>query len=212
MSPPSIPKQAAILYSAATLAATLLSASLAHANDMGGSVPSMAAPQIAGLRAHDINGYALDMTVSQVAAQAGTRLEPLGGGQFKVSSGAIEYDFGFTPLGRLYRIDSSQRLGEFAPDRSFGLVLARRLATKYGEPHQNALPGGPALWGYAESYVSADGMLLRRGTESLSAMMSGGFGMPITLDLKLMDFRILRRDEAAMNARPKSNAERAMTF
>ena len=146
------------------------------------------------LDARDVNGVRLDMTVAQVAALFPKGLEPLGRGQFQAVGPNRTYDFGFSALGHLYRIDSSLDLGYFIPDRSFELDLKQKLVAKYGTLEVGDLPSGVLYWDFAERYQAKDGMILTRATESLSAMLTGGFGMPMKLDLKLMDFRILRRD------------------
>lgn len=165
-----------------------------------------------GLQAHDVNGFALDMSVQQVVAVAGRPLTPLGGGQFKVSVNGIDYDFGFSARGHLFRIDSKQQLGRFIPDAQFTAILTEKLSKKYGPPQHNQLPGGPAFWQYLEAYTTTGGQTLNRETESLSAMLSGGYGVPISLEMKLMDFRIMRRDIAKLNATPRSKAEGDIKF
>jgi hypothetical protein len=75
-----------------------------------GSIPSTRHD----LLVHDINGFALDMTVEQVKAVANRPLHPIGGGQAKSNSDGIEYDLGFSVLGHLYRIDSEQTLETYS--------------------------------------------------------------------------------------------------
>ena len=62
--------------------------------------------QETALLAHDINGFALDMTVEQVTALANGPLISVGGGQYQMSKEGIDYSFSFSALGHLYRIDS----------------------------------------------------------------------------------------------------------
>ena len=164
------------------------------------------------LLARDINGLQLDMTVKEVEALPHDKWEDLGGGQVKATIAGVRYDLEFTPLGHLFRISSSQQLGRFAPDRAFGLDVARRLAAKYGPPHFNWLPTGTADWDYAEPYITINGAKLNRGTESLNVMIGGGFGAPVSLQMKLMDFRLLRRDTELLNAQPEAKAQSAVKF
>lgn len=168
--------------------------------------------QEAGLLAHDINGYHLDMTVEQVAAVAHKPLVSLGYGQYQVKSDGIDYNFGFSVLGHLYRIDSEQQLGGFIPDKAFAETLTDKLSKKFGPLKSNLLPTGPAGSEYLEMYTDTMGQNLRRVTESLSVVLLGGYGQPVSLDTKLMDFRIMRRDIAAANAAPRSRAENAAKF
>jgi len=152
------------------------------------------------------------MTVQEVTAVAHRPLIPLGRGQYQVKMDGIDYDFGFSVLGHLFRIDSKQELGRFIPDRAFAATLTDKLSKKFGPPQTNQLPGGPALWSFLEEYTDAYGQRLNRGTESLSAMLDGGYGQPVSLEMKLMDFRIMRRDLDKANAGPKSRAEQGAKF
>jgi hypothetical protein len=164
-----------------------------------------------GLLAHDINGFSLDMTVEQVAAVAHRPLSPLGGGQYKVTVDGIDYDFGFSVLGHLFRIDSKQPLGHFIPDGAFAATLTNKLSKKFGPPQSNQLPGGPAFWTFLEAYTT-NGERLNREAESLSVMLGAGYGEPVSLEMKLMDFRIMRRDIEKLNSTPRSRAQSGIKF
>jgi hypothetical protein len=164
------------------------------------------------LRAHDINGFALDMTVQEVQAVAHHPLRSIGAGQYKVAVDNVDYDFGFSVLGHLYRIDLSQNLGNFVPDEHFARTLTEKLSRKFGPPQRNQLPGGPAAWEYFEQYRETGGPVINRTTVSLDAWIVGGWGQPILLNIKLMDFRIMRRDLAAANSGPRSHAEASTKF
>lgn len=164
------------------------------------------------LLARDINGFALDMTIPQVQALARQQLRSLGRGQFKVTTGGIEYDFGFSVLGHLYRIDSKQILGQFLPDAAFAQNLTRKLTAKFGPPLYNQLPDGPASWEYLEQYRDINGTILSRVTVSLSALLLDDPSEGVSLNMKLMDFRIMRRDISRANASPRSRAEDQTSF
>jgi len=137
------------------------------------------------LRAQDINGIRLGMTVQEVARLFPSGLQRIvGGDQFEATANGIEYNFGFSSQGHLYRIDSSQQLGSFVPNQAFGITLTQKLAEKYGAPQSNSLPDGAAFWSFVEPYVATGGLRLMRGTESLSAMLSGGYGQPVKARLE----------------------------
>lgn len=172
---------------------------------------SVSLAQDNGLLAHDINGFSLDMTVEQVVALAHRPLSPLGGGDYKVTVDGIEYGFGFSVLGHLFRIDSKQPLGHFIPDGAFATTLTNKLSKKFGPPQSNQLPRGPAFWSFLEAYTS-NGERLNRETESLSVMLGAGYGEPVSLEMKLMDFRIMRRDIEKLNAAPRSRAQSGVKF
>ena len=175
-------------------------------------LPTMASAQVAGLRAHDINGFELGMTREQAAAHAGTQLERIVAGDYQVNAAGVKYDFGFTRLGHIYRIDSRQDLGVFTPDRAFLLDLRRKLSAKYGPTNVSSFENGPWFWTFGERYIATSGMALSRETESLAVTVSGYAGQAMELTMKLMAFRILRQDGAAANAGPQSDAERAISF
>ncbi len=164
------------------------------------------------LAAHDINGFRLDMTFKQVQELAGVPLSHLGGNDFDVTVKGIDYGFGFSVLGHLYRIDSKQPLGRFIPDATYGRMLTEKLTEKFGPPQTNQLPGGPAFWQFVEPYNAGNGVTANRITVSLSAMLMSGWNQPVALQLKLMDFRIMRRDVAIANTEPRSRAEKATQF
>lgn len=163
------------------------------------------------LAAHDINGIALGMTIQQVNKFFDGNLTDIGGGQFEGNKDGVNYDFDFTVLGRLYRIDSSQELGMFEPTSATAKTLTDKLTAKYGAPEFNQLPGGPASWDYIES-VSGSATPYNRFTETLSASFVEHYQAPTTLDLKLTDFRILRQDAARRNEKPARDASSQMRF
>jgi hypothetical protein len=152
-----------------------------------------------GLLAHDINGFALDMTVEQVTSLANAPLVPAGGGQYKAKVDGINYNFGFSAQGHLFRVDSRQELGPFTPDANFANALTERLASKFGPPQANQLPDGPAFWKFQEAYTDAKGQQLNRETESLLVMLTGKKGVSLAVEMMLMDLRIQRRDAGKAN-------------
>jgi hypothetical protein len=162
--------------------------------------------------AHDINGFKLGMTIKEVQAVAHQPLRSLGGGQYEATVTDVNYNFGFSILGHLYRIDSQQNLSRFIPDGAFARTLTEKLSAKYGPPQSNQLPGGPAFWQFVESYQEPNGPMINQITLSLSAMLLAGWNQPVSLNLKLMDFRIERRDLTQANAGPRSRAEDRTKF
>ena len=164
-----------------------------------------------GFRARDLQGIRLDMTPGEVEQLTHARLRPLGRGDFKLEFNHTEFDLGFSPLGHLYRIDSDQPLGSFAPDLTFAATLTSKLTEKFGPPKSNMLPGGPIDWDLQAKVTDNNGTNPRE-LESLSAMLEGGYGAPIHLVMKMMDFRLLWRDQAIVNATPRNKAAEAAKF
>lgn len=83
------------------------------------------------------------MTTDEVEQLTHAHLTPLNRGDFKVEFNQTEFDLGFSPLGHLYKIDSNQTLGSFAPDLPFAATLTSKLTEKFGPPKRNVLSGGP---------------------------------------------------------------------
>ena len=169
-------------------------------------------PRATCLSARDINGIKLDMTRSEVAQRFPGGIKYIGSDQYEDEDGGISYNFGFSATGHLYRIDSSQNLGKFIPDRAFGLQLLHKLEAKYGPTENSMLPDGGAGWNFYAYCTTNLGTRITCQTESLNVMLAGGYGQPVELQMKLMDFRIMGRDEAKQNSSPKSQAERQMRF
>ncbi|MGA2219831.1 MAG: hypothetical protein ABSG51_17200 [Terracidiphilus sp.] len=162
-----------------------------------------AGAQQGGLMAHDLSGFALDMTVDQVASVANRPLTPTGTGQYQVMIDGIDYSFGFSSAGHLFRIDSRQQLVPFPVDAAFAADLTRRLTRKFGQPMSNQLPAGPVVWMYQESYVGAKGEKLTRETESLTVLVAGGTTEPVTVEMQMIAPRIERRDAQTAPAAAK---------
>jgi hypothetical protein len=164
-------------------------------------VATTAAPaQQAGLLAHDLSGFALDMTVDQVASVANRALTTLAPGHYKVSIDTVDYDFGFSSEGHLYRVRSRQHFGQFTADSAFAAALTDRLSKKFGPPQSNQLPTGPATWVFQEFYQGVKGQKLSRETESLTVQIAGGNGAFPSVEMQLTAPKIQRRDAPTPSA------------
>ncbi|WP_299009374.1 hypothetical protein [uncultured Caulobacter sp.] len=167
-------------------------------------------PYVSVLKARDIDGLQLGMTLQEASQRM--RLRSIGAGQFQGRNGNKEFDLGFTSLGHLYRIDYTQTLGRFAPDYQFGQQLAAKLTEKYGPPHENSLPGGAASWrGYAKVRMDS-GQILPREVESLSEYLGGGPNGEVQVNMKLMDFSVMWKDQAAQNKGPRNDGAGKLDF
>lgn len=199
---------AAIIATAATLIPTRPATSAELSVRFGQTVERTATLQ--GLRSTDVRGFRTGMTVREVASRI--PLRPLGRGDFEAVEGDTKFNFGFTPLGNLYRIDTQQKLGFFRPDRSTARRLTEQLSAKFGPPRHNQLPGGPAMWTTYAQVTADDGTRITREAQSLSVMFQGGHGQEVELWIKLLDFPVLWRDAERLNAFPKAKAEEALRF
>ena len=159
-------------------------------------------------KARDIGGFALGMSIRD--ANEISPLEDIGNDQYRTTRDGIEYDFGVTPLGRIYRVQSSQFLGRFNIDAAFRRGLSAKLAAKFG-------PVGDATnetfgWELIEQIKRTNGMVLPFKTNWASAYVSSTYGQGVTLEIKMIDFRYLWQDERALNAKPSMRGANRVTF
>ncbi|WP_337188673.1 hypothetical protein [Phenylobacterium sp.] len=171
--------------------------------------PNASRPYVSVLRAHDANGLEIGMPFRDVARRL--RLEDLGGGQYSARERGIAYNLEFTPLGRLFRINTEQMIGRFQPDYTFGRQLTAKLTAKYGPPHYNSLPDGIASWSGYTHLRFASGQVLPREIERLSARLTTLSG-EVTLHIQLLDFGVLLRDQALLNQGPRNRGADVATF
>ena len=149
--------------------------------------------------ARDIGGFALGMHIHKVKAV--TPLTWIGGNQFDATYEGRSYNFEVTPKGRIYRITSSQRLGTFEVDYKFTNALASKLSAKYGNPTSRG--GDTFSWELIETVKHLNGQVLPFTTMWMSASVGhGGSVDDVSLDMTMLDFRILWQDQAALNRGP----------
>ena len=163
------------------------------------------------LGAHDINGIALGMSIPQLNEIFDGKLTRVSDDHFEGQKDGVSYDIGISVLGRVYRIDSSQELGRFEPDAAIAKALTDKLVAKYGAPEFNQLPGGIISWDYIEK-VSEGSTHYARFTEQLTASFVEHYQAPTTIDIHLIDFRIMRIDQARQNAGPSAIASAKIQF
>jgi len=138
-------------------------------------------------------------------------VENLGNANYSAVKDGISYDFGVTPLGRVYRISSEQPLGRFEIDRKFLTILTSKLVAKFG-------PVGSGVresfeWEIFENVTQTNGQVLPFKTNWASAYVSGDkTGEGVVLYVKLLDFRYLWQDEAKLNRLPRDSAVDAVKF
>ena len=125
--------------------------------------------------------------------------------------GGVNYEFGFTALGRVYRIESVQPLGRFAPDERFTQSLNTQLIQKYGHPESNQLPVGPASWGLVEQ-VSLEGEPQHPFRTMWFYAMLSSEERGVSLNMKMLDFRVLWADAKRLNSQPRNEAIGRLRF
>lgn len=114
-----------------------------------------------------------------------------------------------TPKGRIYRVQPSQNLGRFGIDRAFVQTLKRKLSAKYGPPISEY--ADVFEWEVIENIITADGKTTPFRSNWMTAMV-GGQETDRTLDITLIDFRILWADQASVNRAPRAAAEGRIEF
>ena len=187
----------------ALLAVAIAGASLASLPTVVGAQPRLESATLA----RDVNGFELGMTVAEAREKA--TLTYIGGDQFEATSQGISYNFGVTPKGRIYRVQSSQPLGQFAIDRSFLDNLGRKLAAKYGAPHLAS--GETFYWKLTERITQQSGEELPFVTMWMSVYV-GGSSEGRTLEMTILDFRVLWADQADVNREPSQRGVEKVQF
>lgn len=162
-------------------------------------------PKRSATVARDIGGFELGMRIAEVRKVV--PVEALGNGNFQAIRDGITYDFGVTPLGRIYRVASSQNLGRFEVDAPFLSSVSARLTAKYGPTTDRSTETWS--WELIEPVTRTSGQTLPFKTMWASAYLSKGSD-GVTLEIKLLDFRILWADEAQINRGPRDKAADAV--
>ena len=178
---------------------------------IGAEQQQPAAPKLvrSATLARDVNGFALGMTIANLRKRMA--LTHVDGEVFTGKLDSVNYEFGITPLGRVYRIQSSQPLGRFNLDRTFTLGLSAKLERKYGPAESNQLPEGPMSWSLIEKVTHSDGTILPFTTMTVDADVSDDRGMQ-SLQIRMQDYRILWADTQRLNKQPRDEADGKLSF
>jgi hypothetical protein len=136
-------------------------------------------------------------------------MENIGNDGFRTTRDGIDYDVEVTSLGRIYRVQSSQNLGQFGVDDTFLHQLAAKLTAKYGPPAETT--GNTFGWSLIEAIKRTNGAVLPFTTNWASAYVSSG-SEGVTIEMKLIDFRIQWQDDAAVNRAPRDKAASAIAL
>ena len=186
------------LYLAATRGSMLL-ATIAAAAAIAAPAPSSA--MRSATIARDLGGFELGMPIARARQLAA--LESIGNGEFEATVDGVKYDVAVSGLGRIYRVTSSQPLGRFTPDKKFLDELRGKLVSKFGPPTQAT--GDTFKWEVIEIVPHTDGTRLPFTTNWASAVLLDGVD-GVSLDMTLLDFRVMWADAAKLNAGPRERA------
>jgi hypothetical protein len=166
-------------------------------------------PHRSATKARDIGGFALGMHIRDAAKLAAP--ESIGGNQFNAEHDGRSFNFEVTPLGRIFRIQSSQPLGRFVVDSGFAATVLSKLTAKYGQPLSSEF--GSYGWQLTEPVRHANGQTLPFTTMWMSAYISSYPGVSdVSLEMKMIDFRLLWEDEVKINKMPRDVAIGRLAF
>jgi hypothetical protein len=159
-------------------------------------------------KARDINGFALGMSIEEAEKRVTVTFSQ--GELVQSSLNGVQYDFGVCPSGQIYRIESRQQLGDFIVDKPFTDRLNAQLIEKYG----TVATGSPdnLHWALIEPVRYSDGEVRLFKTNWFSVMVSGGVYSPVSLDMKMLDFRICWEGKEASNRQPRDEASDKIIF
>jgi hypothetical protein len=158
--------------------------------------------------ARDINGFKLGMPISDALKRVTVTFRQ--DEMVQSVMDGIAYDFGVCRSGRIYRIESHQELGNFLPDQVFTDRLQSDLFAKYGA----ASGGSPdnLSWELVEPVRFSDGAVRQFKTNWFSALLSSFPNGPVSLDLRMLDFRVCWEDNIKANAPVRDAANDKVVF
>jgi hypothetical protein len=186
--------------------AILLAASVATSAQAGNPIAPVH-PGASATKARDIQGFALGMPIREAMKRFTVTYTQ--DNQIQGKFGDIELTFEVCPSGAIYFIESKQPLGHFIVDKTFLDSVAAKLFAKYGPGH-----GTPdnLWWGLTEPVRYTTGEQRLFTTNRMSALVTDYYGEPVSLDLKMLDFRICWAEYEKANRKPRDKATEAVKF
>jgi len=159
-------------------------------------------------KARDIDGFALGSSIRDAAKRFTVTYSQ--GDQLQGRMGDIELVFEVCPSGAIYMVETTQSLGHFTVDKKFLDALNAKLSAKYGRP----VGGTPdnLMWSLSEPVRYTTGEVRPFTTNWMSAVVmdDGGDEKGVTLDLKMLDFRICWAEREKANQKPRDAATGAV--
>lgn len=155
-------------------------------------------------KARDIHEFRLGMPIGE-AMKRFTRTYAQDS-QIQGKLGNIELTFEVCPSGAIYFIQSTQPLGHFIVDKKFLDALDAKLFAKYGK-------GGGApdnlSWALTEPVRYTTGEVRLFTTNWMSALVTEDYD-GVSLELKMIDFRICWAETQRANQKPRDAASQAI--
>lgn len=162
-------------------------------------------PGASATKARDIH----DFTLGTPIREAMKRFTPTyaQGDQIQGKLGNIDLTFEVCPSGAIYFIESTQPLGRFVVDKKFLDALDAKLFAKYGPGH-----GTPdnLSWGLTEPVRYTTGEVRPFTSNWMSALVMDDSSDGVSLELKMLDFRICWAEREKANQKPRDAATQAL--
>lgn len=189
-----------------TILATAVLAVIASPAQAGDPIAAVH-PGASATTARDLQGFTLGMPIHE----AMKRFTPTyaQGNQLQGKTGDIELTFEVCPSGAVYFIESTQPLGHFVVDKKFLDALDAKLFAKYGQGH-----GTPdnLSWALTEPVRYTTGEVRPFTSNWMSALVMDDSGDGVSLELKMLDFRICWAEREKANQKPRDEANEAVKF
>lgn len=162
-------------------------------------------PGASATKARDIQDFRLGTPIRE----AMKRFTPTyaQGNQIQGKLGNIELSFEVCPSGAIYLIESTQPLGHFEVDNRFLDSLQAKLFTKYGPGH-----GTPdnLSWALTEPVRYTTGEVHPFTSNWMTSLVMNDSGDGVSLELKMLDFRICWAERERANQKPRDAATQAV--
>jgi hypothetical protein len=162
-------------------------------------------PGASATKARDIHDFTLGMPIRE----AMKRFTPAyaQGNQIQGKLGDIDLTFEVCPSGAIYFMQSTQALGHFVVDKKFLDALKAKLSSKYGPAH-----GTPdnLSWALTEPVRYTTGEVRPFTSNWMSALVMDDSGDGVSLELKMLDFRICWTEREKANQAPRNAATQAL--
>jgi hypothetical protein len=162
-------------------------------------------PGASATKARDIQGFTLGMSIRE--AMKGFTPTYAQDDQVQGKIGNIDLTFEVCRSGAIYFVQSTQPLGHFVVDKKFLDALQAKLFAKYGQGY-----GTPdnLSWGLTEPVRYTTGEVRNFTSNWMSALVTDDSGDGVSLELKMLDFRICWAEREKANQKPRDAATQAL--
>jgi hypothetical protein len=187
------------------LMSAIIGIALIGAPALAGEPIAAVHPGASATKARDIQDFTLGMPIRE--AMKRLTLTYAQGDQIQGKIGNIDLTFEVCPSGAIYFIESTQPLGRFVVDKKFLGALDAKLFAKYGPGH-----GTPdnLSWGLTEPVRYTTGEVRPFTSNWMSALVMDDSSDGVSLEVKMLDFRICWAEREKANQKPRDAATQAL--